>query len=401
MTYAANQYKKLCDLASKLSSEGILECIILGTLHAPDNADPVEVAKCCKSLNVDVIQPGQWTKAKVFGTPSLDDPCGTIGNMANLLESIPICAEQQDIPGETNHMSIEYPKKCTFRRPSNQTERENALKAMALDVKKIREYLCETMKWKCWQQKAISNHKIINKQYFYYVKGVDKDYWDLQHGNNHTKLYTIWKNIGKCSIHKMAKEQLEECIRTSPVWQVQDLDDINDSPLHLQPELPQGDQDLEWPAVAQDVELPPEDLELSIQLEDQDLEWPEVAQDVELPPEDLELPLQMDLLEKCGTFGCESDPDQCPAVTILHEVPCCFPCMKKHSNSQYQTYAELPQYTKNEILLFIEKLAKAKFARTFQELLANVLSRYLNVNFDSETLKSIKWNYVYNIIAVW
>lgn len=161
----------------------------------------------------------QWETPTIFSTPSLTKLVPFMKSSNYLNQRIPELASAGGT-GVSNEMAriIDYPTKTSLPEASNILESKNNIKIMRADLEKIRNYLKKSIGWSQWQGNSIINHKIVDGNYFYFVEGVDKRFWDLTPKSD-MDLITVWFNIGMTSITKMGRDQLEKCLNQSPQWE--------------------------------------------------------------------------------------------------------------------------------------------------------------------------------------
>lgn len=202
---AAKEFQELCKKAQDLSNKGLVECIIIATINNSKNNE--EEAEDNLSTNNEENN-DIWGPPTVFSTPSLTKLVPFIKASNHLNEKIPQLATEKACIADDMARMIEYPTKTQLPEAENILESKIHLKIMRNDLEKIRNYLKKSIGWSQWQGNAIINHKIIDKNYFYYIEGVDIRFWDLMPKKD-IDLITVWQNIGLTSITKKNRIMFE------------------------------------------------------------------------------------------------------------------------------------------------------------------------------------------------
>ena len=171
-----------------------------------------------KKIDLPTISPGEWSKPKMFSTPALVKVLPALHKDPVLANIIPkLAANQNNVVLSENAEVLGFPVKPILCDPSTKMEAKDQLKIMKNHLLKIRNYLMGSFNWTQWHRASIANHKLIKNRFFYYVSGVDSQFWDLSPSKDED-LITIFKNIGFVTLQMMPKEKLQECIETSPKW---------------------------------------------------------------------------------------------------------------------------------------------------------------------------------------
>lgn len=266
--------------------------------------------------------------------------------------------------------------------------------------------------WNQWQRKAIANHTVVDKEFFYYVEGVDIRFWDLTPKNNND-IQTIWNNIGYTSLQKIHIGSLKKCIEESPRWlDVQEIDiaagieDIFDENIEEIEEKIDEEEELTGEEAEEDHE---EEIE-----EEVEKEIEEEAEETTLSRQQIleyfanrnilnGKEVQENIKETCFYALCETIEKKrwlCSCCNLAYCYAHSLPEVHIQEDSQNRESSKRKKYPSeaclNSVLNIIELLAFKKIPRSINHLFWFVLTRHINTNLD-EFLKEIK---VHFLVAV-
>lgn len=346
----------------------------------------------------------------MFTTPALSRIAKKFSSNIQLQDLIPkLAAKNTRLVIDEMADIIDFPQKSNKPDVSNTKDAKKMLIIYERDIMSIKKYLMKSIGWNQWQRKAIANHTVVDKEYFYYVEGVDVRFWDLTPKNN-TDIQTIWNNIGFTSSRKMHIGSLKKCIEESPKWL--DFQEIEIS-AGIEDVL---DENIEEKIVEEISEEEPltEDEEEPLTEDEIEKETEEKAEESTLSRQQIseyfanrnilnEKEAHEHLKETCFYPSCETIEKKrwlCSCCNLAYCYAHSLPEVHMREISQNRESSKRKKYPSeaclNSVLNIIELLAFKKVPQSMNHLYFFVLTRHANTNLD-EFLKEIK---VHFLVAV-
>jgi len=249
LKYAHERLKVILKLAAELSAEGIFECVLVGTMKAPQDGTPEEIEETCIKMKIPEIEAGQWTRPVYFSTAALAKIVPVLSNNKNLEDNITRLASD----GTSNrHVFdadgglVDVPVKSHIPPPATVAEARKALEIMRTEVESFKKYLCQSNNYKTWPRKRIMNYTASKTDdSIPFLKGLPVKYRALDAVSD-VDVATIWYHMDRSvTFENIPRTELDLWIGRAPTWP-----EINPSPSASVHELDQTTHDSQGEATA-------------------------------------------------------------------------------------------------------------------------------------------------------